>query len=148
MFISSYATYIAPTLLPQKTSQESLGKKDEPKSSFSEVFSKNTPKDVEPSKLIQTDSSKARFLVALEQKNKQQYSDEYKKLSTKQSAQKSYKQSLTPFRFSLGLPFTLEQKEPKNDELHELNKNLQKSSMIQTYIANDNYYQVTRARIA
>ncbi|MDX9814190.1 MAG: hypothetical protein RBS91_05970 [Sulfurimonadaceae bacterium] len=144
MFISSYATYIAPSLPSQKPEQSRSPEPKEKTDSFSrtqntKVLSQN------PAPLIATDISKARFLVALEPKEQEQSFNLYKKAATNKKADNAYKENSTPFKFSLGLPFTLDAKPLSVDrELQNLSFNTKKADMINTYIANDAYFRVTR----
>ncbi|MFA7070592.1 MAG: hypothetical protein WC144_07120, partial [Sulfurimonas sp.] len=99
MFISSYATYIAPSLHSQKPEQSRSPEPREKTDSFSKALKQNVKAlSQNPAPLIATDISKARFLVALEPKEQEQSFNLYKKAVTNKKADTAYKENSTPFK--------------------------------------------------
>lgn len=152
MFISSYNTYIG-----INSSHKSQKYEDRDRSDTSEPFSKafanstvikpytytNLPVDYISN--YKSLNNQQKLQERLEEKSSQ----EFKKLTTSNSAKTAYEEGVKIFALSKKPPLTLSQtpqideKLPK--ETQEAKEKNLRSLMINTYISNDRYYKITAA---
>lgn len=154
MFVSSYSTYISSSNIEKndryKTKESSSSTSQS--ASFEDILHSDAASKNSLSEPLFTNYiASYRFLTSKE-KFQQDFSNsfEYKKLNTQNSAKSAYEESTKPFSYFKSAAFTfdltpkIDKNEPK--EIQTSKEKALRKSMINTYIANDNYYRVTSVR--
>jgi len=158
MFISSYMTYIDPSRTKRLQDQREETTK-EPAGSFASKPSKTTNQELILSKKLplsyisnyKTLYTKQRLMAQLEHKNMPQDFAKMKftKINAQASAQLSYTQNSTMFSLLSKPKATLSQTPQHNKHLPEQaqkqKEHIVRAAMINTYVANENYYRLTAA---
>lgn len=156
MFVSSYTTYINPSV-SEKNTKEKL---DAAQESFSRYESKSSilEKKVPQNLVTQNKQLPLDYISNYKVVNNQQRllkeseasageKSKFTKISTLQKAQDAYVQNSSFFTLLKKPKATIDQT-PHFDlstpsELRDAQRNILKSKMLNTYIANDNYYKIT-----
>lgn len=158
MFVSSYSTFIDTSATKRiKNDKDELERK--PKESFSQKLIETTGKDVLLSKNLPLNyisnykalNTKQLIEQQLQGRDEQQIKAKIKftKLSAQSNAQVSYTDNSKMFSLRIPPKLTLSQT-PKLDkklpaETVKAKESIMKNNMINTYVANDNYYRITAA---
>lgn len=154
MFVSSYSTYISSSNVEKNDkykTRESASSTSQSTSFEDILHSDVTSKTTLSEPLFTNYIASYRFLTSKE-KFQQDFSNtlEYKKLNTQNSAKNAYEESTKPFSYFKSTAFTfdltpkIDKNEPK--EIQASKEKALRKSMINTYMANDNYYKITSAR--
>jgi len=146
MFIASYATYIPniSTTKAENEKKENFSTKKEPFSLQNKA--QQAKKTTDTPELVR---SITRYPLPWQQKNTKDLKI-FKQKKTLQNATHAYKESATPFS-SVQKPKKPQQKSLKLQtnqlpkEARIAKEQILKKEMINTYIANDNYYRITAA---
>jgi len=149
MFISSYNTYIS-TNTSNRTDKSALNKSEDSNKSFTKYFDNPIIESKNSQNLpISYISNYKAFSnkQKLEQSLKSPDGEKFSQIKTMQNMKESYADNSKVFSLELVPKHTLSQlpkadlKLPKN--IQELKEQNTRRSMINTYIENDNYYQIT-----
>jgi len=153
MFVSSYSTYIDTTT--KRTQNERSESAKKPSVSFESKLLQTTPKDV----LLGSKFSLNYISNYKALNNQQKLQDKeltqnpakmkFSKISAMSSAQVAYGDNSKMFSLILRPKQTIDQT-PRVDknlpqEAQKLQGNIMKQQMINTYVANENYYRITAA---
>lgn len=152
MFVSSYNTYIANNS-NSKTSEQKSEIVKKPTSSFQSELLKSAPKDViTQTKLPLNYVSNYKALHNRQKLEGQELNQNpakmnFSKISSMSSAQIAYSDNTKTFSLIQKPKQTIDQT-PKLDKnlpapAQEVQENFLKNKMVNTYIANENYYRVT-----
>jgi hypothetical protein len=150
MFVSSYNTYLN-TSSSQKTQKEKFNSKNETQNSFSEQIQQPKLKATVSSNLPVNYISNYKALnnqqKLRQDKNLLQEKTKFTKINTTQNAKEAYDDNTKMFSFLIKPKVTLSQASRINKEMppeaqKAQEKNL-RNTMVNAYIANDNYYKIT-----
>ncbi len=158
MFVSSYSTFID-TSATKRVQNDKNNLERKPKESFSKQLIETTGKDVILSKNLPLNyisnykalSNKQAIEQQLQGRDKREIKAKIKftKLSAQSSAQVSYADNSKMFSLRVPPKLTLDQTPKLNRKLPVAALKTQESTlknlMVNTYIANENYYRITAA---
>ena len=155
MFVSTYSTYLNTNSVNKTTKEKDTLLPSKP---FSLFESENIKSTLPSSNLLKNSmvnylshnkilSTKQRIYQQLEQNSTEANIKKLTNISSKINAPATYAENTKMFPLTLREQLTLKGKEPvdKNlpKDLQELKKSNLKLEMVNTYIANDKYYQLT-----
>ncbi|MDQ7066639.1 MAG: hypothetical protein Q9M40_00755 [Sulfurimonas sp.] len=154
MFVSSYSTYIDTSLTKKERTDESSRVAKKAESFSSKLLETSSTNVLSNSKipLNYISNYKAlnnKQLINAQENRQNATSKKFTKLSAMNSSKVSYEENSKMFSFLVKPKGTLSQT-PKLDKnlpqkAQESQESLLKMKMVNTYVANDNYYRVTAA---
>ena len=153
MFVSAYSTYLNTSSINKTTKEKVISLPSKP---FS--LNETLKSGLETSKLLQDTpvnylshnkviSTKQRIYQQLEQNSAQKNIETFTNINSQIHAPTTYTENTKMFPLTLREQLTLKGKEPVDKtlpkELQELKESNLKTLMVNTYIENDKYYQIT-----
>jgi hypothetical protein len=150
MFVSSYNTYINTSSSDKTNQRDTKTRKDESKTFNMGLMGSSILKQHTSTKLpIDYISNPKSFSNQrkLQEQTKNQDEIKFKKLTNIKSAKSAYAENSTMFSFirkpmsTLNQAYIIDKRLPK--DIQELKEQNLRYTMVNTYLANDNYYRIT-----